>query len=403
MSNFNYPILADRNNCTACGGCFQVCTHQAIIMQPDEKGFLYPLVDSSKCVLCRMCERVCPVVSPRSVKNGIPKKSYACWHKDKKIRMLSSSGGFFSAIAEYIINLGGIVWGAAYTAEMKVTYQYVDKIENLDLLRRSKYVQCEVGNAFVKIKQQLNEGNTVLFTGTSCHINGLLAFLENNKKLGNLITVDFVCHGVPSPKVFKSYLDWIEKRFADKLEDFNFRDKRYGCYNGGILTVGKFIHKGKKVFVDENNGFLLGMYRNLYLRPVCYQCKSNGLQRNADFTIGDFANVGKSKKYRYGAEKVYGISLVVLNSLKAEKIFESCDLLVKEERCLEEAYMGNYNYRYSTPISSMSLSFWNSFLNANLWEDVLSYTKLPLLQKIKLYLKLALGPKLTRIVKSLKN
>ena len=187
------------------------------------------------------------------------------------------------------------------------------------------------------------------------------------------------------------------------MGDFNFRDKRYGCYNGGILTVGKFIHKGKKVFVDENNGFLLGMYRNLYLRPVCYQCKSNGLQRNADFTIGDFANVGKSKKYRYGAEKVYGISLVVLNSLKAEKIFESCDLLVKEERCLEEAYMGNYNYRYSTPISSMSLSFWNSFLNANLWEDVLSYTKLPLLQKIKLYLKLALGPKLTRIVKSLKN
>lgn len=403
MGNLNYPILADRDNCTACGGCSQVCVYQAIEMRPDEKGFLYPVVDNSKCIMCGMCERVCPIVSPRDVRNGIPRKSYACWHKDKQVRMLSSSGGFFSAIAELILNSGGVVWGAAYTSEMKVIYQYVDKIEDLDLLRRSKYVQCEVGNAFVQINQQLNEGFTVLFSGTSCHVSGLYAFLKNNKNLDKLITIDLVCHGVPSPKVFRSYLDWIEYRFADKLKDFNFRDKRYGCYNGGILTVGDFVHKGKKVFVDKNNGFLLGMYRNLYLRPVCYQCRSNGLERNADFTIGDFASVGKSEKFNYGAEKVYGISLVVLNSLKAEKIFQSCELLIKEERRFDEAYGGNYNYRYSTPVSSVSLAFWNSFLKTNSWEEVLFYTKLSLSQKCKLYLKLALGPKLTRIIKSLKN
>ncbi len=402
MGNFNYPVLADRDNCTACGGCSQVCAHQAIIMQPNEKGFLYPFVDSSKCIMCGMCERVCPVVSPRNVRNDMPNKAYACWHKDKQVRMVSSSGGFFSAIAEYILNSGGIVWGAAYTTEMKVTYQYVDKIENLDILRRSKYVQCEVGNAFVQIKQQLNKGVTVLFTGTSCHVNGLYAFLENNKNLDKLITIDLVCHGVPSPKVFRSYLDWIECKFDDKLKDFNFRDKRYGWCNG-VLSVGSFVHKGEKKFVGNNNSFFTGMLSNVFLRPVCYQCRSNGLQRNADFTIGDFWGLGKREEFSRSIEKEFGISLVVLNSSKAEEVFQNINQLIKVERNFEEAYNGNYNYIFSSPANSMTTPFWNDFVKTNSWEHVLSCFKLPFGQRCKLFLKLLLGPKIIRKIKILKG
>ena len=207
------------------------------------------------------------------------------------IRLKSSSGGVFSAIAEYILKNGGIVWGAAYSKDLTLTYQYVENIEDLDRLRRSKYVQAEVNDSFKLIKEQLRVGKNVLFTGTSCHIRGLYSYLP--KKLQeNLITIDFICHGVPSPSVFKKYINWLEKKYNDKLVDFNFRDKQYG-WDNGVLTVGYFQNQGKKIFMNDENSYFYGMLHDMFIRPCCHECQSNGLQRESDFTIADFWGIGR--------------------------------------------------------------------------------------------------------------
>lgn len=203
------PILCDKKDCTGCATCVQICPQSAINMVKDEKGFLYPQIDSTKCIGCLLCEKKCPINEPERTTNPSP-TVYACWHKNMDIRLKSSSGGVFSAIAEYILKNDGIVWGAAYSKDLILTYQYVESIGDLDKLRRSKYVQAEVNDSFKLIKEQLKAGKKVLFTGTSCHIRGLYSYLP--KKLQeNLVTIDFICHGVPSPSVFRKYINWLEK------------------------------------------------------------------------------------------------------------------------------------------------------------------------------------------------
>lgn len=397
-----YPILCKENQCTACAVCQQVCLHTAIEMAPNDKGFLYPHVDEKKCVQCLLCEAKCPILKSKRKVNNKP-KIYACWNKDEQVRQLSSSGGAFSTIAEYILSQNGYVWGAAYSKDLKLTYQYVCISEDLDKLRRSKYIQCEVGNAFQEIKKQLSENKKVLFVGTSCHIRGLYSFIPQ-RIANNLTTVDFICHGVPSPAVFRKYINWLEKKYNDKLMDFNFRDKRYG-WDNGVLTVGKFQKAGEKKFMDSENSFFYGMLHDLFIRPCCHECTSNGLQREADFTIADFWGIGRKNKFSQEKEKTKGISLLALNSDKAHTIFSNylSEKLVYQLRTLEEAYNGNWNYRYSAKRNPKTPIFWNEFYITDDWKTLLHFFQPTFSERCKLFVKRYMGPVVANKLRKMLN
>lgn len=360
-------------------------------MIPDEKGFLYPDIDENKCIQCLLCEKTCPILRENRSLHNLP-EVYACWHKNAVIRQKSSSGGAFSAIAEYVLTLKGCVWGAAYTEKLRLSYQFVDQITDLDKLRRSKYIQAEVGDAFQQIKEQLRQGKWVLFTGTSCHVRGLYAYLPKDL-CSHLITVDFICHGVPSPKVFKRYIEWIENRYGDELIDFNFRDKRFG-WDNGVLTVGRFSHIGEKKFLNKENSFFYGMLHDLFIRPCCHQCTSNGLQRETDFTIADFWGIGRNELFDYETDKYLGVSLLALNSTKAVQIFNA-DLkerIVSVKRSLTEAYEGNWNYRYSARLNPKTPLFWSAFHKTDDWGNLLHFFNPTFSERCKLFVKRYMGP-----------
>lgn len=396
------PTLCAANRCTGCEACVEVCPYQAISMVENEKGFKHPKIQEDKCVNCLLCEKTCPIINSQKVPvNPRPQEVYACWHNDETTRRKSSSGGVFSALAETILEKGGWVWGASFDEDLKLSYQCINHDGDLDKLRKSKYIQCEVNGAFKTVKKQLKENQWVLFTGTSCHIKGLYAYLKDTDTT-RLVTVDFVCHGVPSPKVFKTYVNWLEHKYNDKLINFNFRDKRYG-WDNGILTVGYFKKAKETVFTHKENSFFYGMLKNLFIRECCHQCESNGLERCSDFTIGDFWGIGRQETFKQEEEKLRGISLIALNSNKATEIFNN-QLNTKitfVKRTLEEAYTGNSNYQFSSPRNPHTSLFWEAFKNTDNWEDLLKFFQPTFIERCKLFIKKECGPKVTNLLRKI--
>ncbi|MCM1372612.1 MAG: Coenzyme F420 hydrogenase/dehydrogenase, beta subunit C-terminal domain [Bacteroides sp.] len=400
-ANKNIPVLCASDLCMGCGACSQSCKSGAIAMVSDSHGFLHPVINLDKCIGCGLCAKKCPVGNDEYNRNDKARKVIACWHKDNEIRMTSSSGGVFTALAEYVLSLNGIVWGAAYDENMHLRYEGIDKVQDLGKLRRSKYVQCEIGDTFIQIKKQLADGKLVLFCGTSCHVRGLYQVV-GSKLNENLITADFICHGVPSPKVFAEYIKWIEQKYGDKLVDFNFRDKRYG-WDNGVLTVGTFRNIGERKFMNDENSYFTGMLNNMFIRQSCYQCTSNGLRRHADFTIADFWGIGRNVPYEHEMEKTKGISMCALNSNKAIKIFKSYlqNRLNWTERTLEEAVAGNSNYERSSICNPKAYLFWKTFENSKDWNGVIKVLRPTFVQKCKLFVKRYFGPVLANKLRKL--
>ena len=189
--------------CTGCAACYSICPVRCISMQEDSEGFLYPVVEKDKCTSCKKCETVCPAIVQRNERK--PLYVYAAKNLNEEIRRQSSSGGIFTLIAESIIQEGGVVFGARFNENWEVVHDYTETIEGLAAFRGSKYVQSRIGNTYLSAKDFLLAGRKVLFSGTPCQIAGLKAFLQDD--YDNLLTVDLVCHGVPSPLVWKRYLD----------------------------------------------------------------------------------------------------------------------------------------------------------------------------------------------------
>lgn len=199
--------IKDKSKCCGCAACVQACPKQCILFEEDEEGFRYPLVDQSKCIDCGLCEKVCPEINQFARRKPI--KVYAAINNDETIRMQSSSGGIFTLLAEKIIDEGGVVFGAAFDENWEVRHEYVETRRGLAKLRTSKYVQSRIENRYQQTKKFLGEGRKVMFTGTSCQIAGLKRFLR--KDYDNLLAVDVICHGVPSPMVWRDYLEEIKK------------------------------------------------------------------------------------------------------------------------------------------------------------------------------------------------
>ena len=278
----------NRNDCCGCEACAQVCPSRCIDMREDEEGFLFPKVYASRCIKCGRCLKVCPARN-----KGIKRRPAACFAyrtKDVDLLQKTSSGGFFTAAASKVLEAGGVVFGAAFNEKNEVVHGCVECSEELDSLRRSKYVQSRIGDAFIKCREFLSKGRKVLFCGTPCQIKALKLFLIKN--YDNLTTIDFVCHGVPSPGVYRRYLEELAKKKGhalSELHDVNFRDKGLGyAYSFSFSFSFSFFRENPK-----ENIFLKGFLADLYLRRSCHNCRAKGFSSGADYTMCDFWTVEK--------------------------------------------------------------------------------------------------------------
>lgn len=330
--NGSAETLCPKLQCTGCGACFNRCDRQAISMEADEEGFAYPKIDTGKCVGCGLCEKACPQLNPPAFHPPMGKRVYAAWAKDDSIRLASSSGGLYTVFAQEILKRGGLVNGVAYDQDFNLTHRLVDKVDDLASLRGSKYVQSDIGDIYRQVEDALRHGRSVLFTSTPCQVAGLYSFL--GKQYDNLITCDFVCHGVPSSAFFKLMVAEVVKknRVTDPVA-YRFRDlNRWGFRPALVDKNGIEYQDGV-----TDKFYFQTFLRGLNYRENCYQCRHASFSRVADLTIGDFWGIGTWWPFRH-ADKMKGVSLLLVNTPKG-KAFVDClseSALYRELRDIHE-------------------------------------------------------------------
>ncbi len=303
----------NKNDCCGCGSCYQSCTHNSINMVDEGYGFKFPHVNNDKCVNCGICLKSCPL---QKVVKNTQLISYASKNKDENIRLQSSSGGLFYEFSKYIIDeLKGVVFGAKFDSNFNVVMDYTTTILGINDFMRSKYVQADTNKTFYECKKFLEEGRYVLYTGTPCQINGLKCFLK--KDYDKLYTIDIACHGVPSQKVWSSYVKKLKNKYGE-IEAINFRDKKNGWkdYNFTVNFKNGFTFSESY----NTNEFMKLFLSDKILRRSCYSCKYKNIYSKSDLTIGDFWGINDFKKELNDNK---GISAVVVNSKKGESLIES--------------------------------------------------------------------------------
>lgn len=277
-------VLSDKTKCTGCTACLAVCPLDCISMRVDIEGFLYPDVDNSKCVSCGACEKVCPVLYQTAKEQAVP-QAYGIRAKDMELRLKSSSGGIFTLLAERILEDGGAVFGVSMSPDCKSAHHImVETPAALAALRGSKYIQSSLDDTFRTVRTELENGRKVLFTGTPCQADGLKNFL--GREYDNLLCVEIICHGVPSPALWREYVEYLEKKTGAPIVKAEFRHKKLGWK----LFGARLENSKRRVLYStlRNDPYILMFLKNQCLRPSCYQCHSKGLTRNADLTVGDF-------------------------------------------------------------------------------------------------------------------
>lgn len=315
--------ILKKENCTGCYACVDICKNNSISMKIDREGFWYPIIDKNKCINCNMCERVCPVLNSTNIKNN--PVAYGCYNLDENIRFQSSSGGLFTLIAEQILKENGIVFGAEFDNKFNVRHNYIDSIDDLNRFRKSKYVQSKIGNTYIQVEKFLKDNRKVLFSGTPCQIAGLKSYLK--KEYENLFCIDFICHGVPSPKVWTKYVDYILNLYKSKLTyiDFRAKSKKRGGGNGNYSMLFFFEKEEYRKPFNEDL-YMIGFLNNLYLRPSCYSCKFKSVHRISDITLADFWGVENVAPELYDDR---GTSLILINSSKGILMFDNINRNLK--------------------------------------------------------------------------
>lgn len=306
--------VVEKEKCCGCGACFEICPKHCIQLNEDEEGFKYPQVDKTQCVGCGLCEKVCPMINKYY---NIDKSSeaYGAYSNDYAERIASSSGGIFSVLASNVLDKGGVVCGAAYDNEWKVTHILIDKKEELKRLRGSKYVQSSNEGIYSLVKKELCEGRIVLYSGTACQVAGLKKYLQND--YDKLITVDILCHGVPTPKLWKKYLTEVQAIKKSKIHDINLRNKAIGWKKFSVNISFENNEQISEVF-DENSYMKLFL-NNICLRPSCYACQYKDLEHPSDITIGDYWGI-ETQMPEMDDDK--GISIIKVNTCRGRKIFD---------------------------------------------------------------------------------
>ena len=306
-------VITNKQDCCGCHACASVCARHSITMQEDNEGFLYPVVDTSTCTNCGLCEKVCPVIHQSAP--VAPQATYIAINRDEEIRLQSSSGGIFTLLAEQVIAEGGVVFGARFDEDWSVIHAWTDTVDGLAAFRGSKYVQSRIGDTYSEARAFLQQGRKVLFSGTPCQIAGLKKFLR--KEYNNLLTVDFICHGVPSPGVWQRYLSELREELRAErgvgkntvpssmdelpvITGISFRDKtngwkkfgfrlRYAASKAALNSVSSSANKVEKELLHPfpQNPFMRGFLADVYLRPSCYACSAKSGKSGSDITIAD--------------------------------------------------------------------------------------------------------------------
>ena len=277
--------IKEKKLCSGCTACASICPKKCIQMQLDEEGFLYPVIDVKCCVNCGSCENVCPIHNPVK-EEKVPQKAWLVQHENEAVRLDSSAGGAFTAIATVVLEKGGVVFGAAYDDGFQVYHTYVEDVNELQKFRNSKYVQSDLRSCFKQVKQFLKENRWVCFSGTPCQIEGLSKFL--GKSYDRLLLIDVVCHGIPSPLIWNKYLEY-QKVDSDKPDNIRFRDKFYG-YKYSTMSL---IRNGKNVYHagSQLDPMLRAFFSDICDRPSCYECPFKKRYRVSDLTIWDCFSV----------------------------------------------------------------------------------------------------------------
>lgn len=305
--------ILESKKCSGCMACYNACPKQAIKIE-EKNAFLYPVIQKEKCIDCGICKNICPVNNKEEVNQYL--KIYNCKNKDDKTRMKSSSGGVFSLIAEYILEQNGVVFGARFNEKLEVIHDYITSRQELEKLRGSKYLQSKIGNTYKKVKEFLINDKKVLFTGTPCQVEGLLAYL--GKEYDNLYTQDIICHGVPSPKVWKKYLEYKKEKMGEYPIEVSFRKKDLTGWSNFQMSY-KYSNVEENIHHDDEPYMNLFL-RNFDLRESCYNCSFKKINRKSDITIADSWGIDEICP-EFNDEK--GISTILINSLKGKKILEN--------------------------------------------------------------------------------
>lgn len=332
------PKLAEKEYCTGCTACASACPMGCIAMTADENGFLCPVIDPEKCVECGLCEKSCPVLIPLGTTTALL-RAYAAYTKDEAIRLDSSSGGVFTEIARTVLEDGGAVFGAAYNERFEVGHICVETERDLAGLRGAKYAQSDLRGVFTQVKECLDRGRQVLFSGTPCQVGGLIAYLR--KPYENLLTVDFVCHSVPSPMAWQAYIKYRSQQDngGELPERINLRSKETGWSQYQYSNLFEYAD-GKKHTARSGESLYMKLFVGGYIsRESCANCQFKGYRRISDLTIGDFWGIWDVAPEM---DDNKGTSVVLIQSERGAEVMEHLkDKLAQKPVTLEEASQQN--------------------------------------------------------------
>lgn len=374
-----HKSIVNSKLCCGCGACANICNKHAIVLSPDERGFYVPQIDSKKCIECGLCKKVCPIGRKDELEDPVfVPEVYAAYSKDDSIKRQSTSGGVFSVLAIHTLNKNGIVYGAAFDENLTVRHIGIRTQSDLWKLRGSKYVQSFVSdNIFVEIKNELHRGTPVLFTGTPCQVAGLKIFL--GRKYDNLLTIDLICHGVPSPSVFKEYLKDLECEYG-KISSYKFRDKQHGWKYPNV----EFCANGKIYHIPYGLDYFIGLFGKSTTMTSCYSCEYASPKRISDITIGDFWGFVQTHSM---VDDNTGISCLICNTACGKEYFDIIkDDFVYEKRSFEE--VARKNPRLSSPREYHSTNFWDEFLTSGFRKTKKKVLKITFINKTIAFIRI---------------
>ena len=350
--------ICNLDSCTGCGACQNICPKRCISIELNIEGFYKYNVNKNLCINCGVCKSVCPSNSYFDIKENIETKAYVAWNLDNATRIKSSSGGLFSILAESVLEMNGVVFGAEFDNNFNVNHISIHDIHDLKKLRGSKYIQSHTNNTYYDTKKLVNQGKHVLYSGTPCQIAGLYSYL--GKDYENLITCDLICHGVCSTKVYRDVLDYYEKKNNSKIKNIEFRDKKTGWKDSSVSitfdsgkSISEIIHISLLTY-----GFASGFTNN----RTCSKCKHAVLPRRADITLGDY---GGQDYILYPKKEINdGISLVLVNSRKGKSCLENIkDKIYLEEKVLDELLIDQPNIYKSNELNIIRDKFFDEYIN----------------------------------------